>query len=104
MQPIDFAIGFFLMNAMPHFVLGIWKGRILSLFGFSPRANIAYGLLNFVASIALFGQHYGLEALAEQGIYVGALVVLLIYFVTGRIWFRIFAEGRLARGPGLDES
>jgi hypothetical protein len=32
--PIDFLIGLTLMNAMPHFVLGVWKGRMLSAFGF----------------------------------------------------------------------
>ena len=37
MNAIDFIIGLTLMNAMPHFVIGVWKGRILSAFAFRPR-------------------------------------------------------------------
>jgi hypothetical protein len=35
MTLIDFFIGFTPMNAMPHFVLGVWKGRIMGRFLFS---------------------------------------------------------------------
>jgi len=92
MSVLDILAGFFLMNAMPHFVLGVWKGRMLSLFGMSPTANIAYGLLNFVASISIVSWTYALKGLAEHGMYVGALGVLLIYFVTAHFFQRLFAK------------
>ncbi len=92
MSILDLLAGFFLMNAMPHFVLGVWKGRMLSLFGMSPTANIVYGLLNFVVSLSLFSWVHGLSGLAEHGIYGGALAVLLLYFVTARFWQRLFAK------------
>ena len=90
MSVLDFLAGFFLMNAMPHFVLGVWKGRMLSAFGMSPTGNIVYGLLNFTASISLFSYQHGLASLAEQGIYAGALSVLVTYFVTARFFYERF--------------
>lgn len=90
MDILDFLIGLTLMNAMPHFVLGTWKVRMFSAFGFGNTKNILYGILNFLASLALFGYKYGVEKLTQNGIYVGALVLLLIYFLTGWLWYSIF--------------
>lgn len=39
MNLIDLLIGLTLMNAMPHFILGVWKGRMLSAFGFGDYKN-----------------------------------------------------------------
>lgn len=89
---IDFLIGFFLMNAMPHFVLGVWGGRMFSAFGFGNKQNIAYGLLNFCLSVGLFLFTYGLEGLQANGIYAGALFILLIYLLTGHFWQKLFKE------------
>ena len=92
MNIIDFLIGLTLMNAMPHFILGIWKGRMLSAFGFGDTKNILYGLLNFVLSLGLFVFRYGTELLFKNGIYAGALVLLVIYFLTGRFWYSLFRQ------------
>lgn len=90
MNIIDLIIGMTLMNAMPHFVLGVWKGRIVSAFGFGDTQNILYGLLNFTISVALFLNKYGMEQLLENGIYAGALILLVIYFLTGKYWYSVF--------------
>jgi hypothetical protein len=90
MNIIDFFIGLTLMNALPHFVLGIWKRRMLSAFGFGNLQNILYGLLNFLISISLYLYQYGLDHLLSNGIYVGALTLLIIYFLTSRMLFNIF--------------
>jgi hypothetical protein len=92
MNIIDFIIGLTLMNAMPHFVLGIWKGRMVSGFGFGNLPNILYGLLNFIISAGLFIYKYGPGQLLENGIYLGALTLLLIYFITGRFWYSLFRK------------
>ena len=76
---IDFLIGMTLMNAMPHFVLGTWKARMFSAFGFGNKKNILYGLLNFLISFGLFLYKYGAEQLIGNGIYLGALAILIIY-------------------------
>ena len=89
---IDLIIGLTLMNAMPHFVLGIWKGRMFSAFGFGDARNILYGLLNFSVSLGLFVYNYGLEGLVRNGIYSGALILLGIYFLTGRFWYFVFHQ------------
>ncbi len=90
MTIIDFLIGLTLMNAMPHFILGTWKGRILSAFGFGDKQNIAYGLLNFAISVGLFIYKYGATKILDNGIYVGALTVLIIYFLTGQFLRNLF--------------
>jgi len=92
MNIIDFLIGLTLMNAMPHFILGVWKGRVLSGFGFGDTKNILYGLLNFAVSLGLFVSRYGTEQLFKNGIYAGALVLLIIYFLTGRFWYSLFHQ------------
>ncbi len=90
MNIFDFIIGLTLMNAMPHLVLGIWKGRMLCGFGFGDFKNILYGVLNLVISIGLFLYSYGVEKLFENGIYLGALAILVVYFITGQFWYSVF--------------
>ena len=90
MTLIDFLIGVTLMNAMPHFVLGVWKGRMFSGLGFGNQQNILYGLMNFIISVGLFIFRYGAGELLENGIYLGALSVLLVYFLTGKFWYSLF--------------
>lgn len=92
MTIIDFVIGLTLMNAMPHWVLGIWKGRMLSGFGVGDTKNILYGLLNFGISISLYGYQYGLSSIAENGIFAGALFVLIMYFLTGKFFYQFFKK------------
>jgi len=90
MTIVDFLIGMTIMNAMPHFVLGTWKARMFSAFGFGDTKNILYGILNFSISIALYLYKYGINRLTSSGIYLGALTLLIIYFLTGWFWYRIF--------------
>ena len=42
---IDFIIGFALMNAMPHMLVGYGNIRFLGLFGYGNLPNIAYAAL-----------------------------------------------------------
>jgi hypothetical protein len=92
MNVVDVLIGLTLMNAMPHFVLGVWHGRMLSAFGFGDRQNILYAFVNFAIALDLFVWRYGFAGLAHSGIFVGALAILLIYFLTGRMWHALFAS------------
>ena len=90
MNWIDFIIGLTLMNAMPHLVLGLWKARMISAFGFGHKQNIAYGILCLAISAGLFIYQYGLDKIFDNGIYLGAMSLLLIYLFTGRFWYRLF--------------
>ncbi|MBL4648237.1 MAG: hypothetical protein JKY03_00795 [Aureispira sp.] len=92
MTLIDFVIGLTLMNAMPHFVLGVWKGRMLSGFGVGDTKNILYGLLNFAISMSLYLYKYGLVSFAENGIFAGSLFVLLMYFLTGKFFYKFYKK------------
>ncbi|MFT7584700.1 MAG: hypothetical protein ACI9EW_001121 [Cellvibrionaceae bacterium] len=89
---INFLIGFFLMNAMPHWIFGITKTRMLSAFGFSPKANIAYSFLNVAFAAALFQFQHGLSQLMGNGIALGALAMLVIYYLTGKFFLNLFQE------------
>ena len=86
MNFIDFLIGATLMNAMPHYV------RMFSAFGFGNRQNILYGLCNVTASVALFLYKYGPNGFAQNAIYSGALTLLVIYLLTGQVWYKLFRQ------------
>ncbi|HEV8513318.1 MAG TPA: hypothetical protein VGQ59_08575 [Cyclobacteriaceae bacterium] len=87
---LDFLIGLTLINTIPHFVLGIWKGRMFSGLGFGNTANIGYGIINFIISISLFLYKYGFSGLLENGIYLGALFVVFCYFLVGKLCYTYF--------------
>lgn len=89
---IDFFIGFFLMNAMPHLLFGLLKIRFLSAFGFSPKGNIAYAFLNVAIALLLFHIRYGIQELMNQGIVIGAGAMLLIYLLSGRFFYKLFQQ------------
>jgi len=97
MDFIDFLIGLTLVNTIPHFVLGVWKGRMFSAFGFGNIQNIAYGLLNFVVSTSLFLYKYGFDGLIENGIYLGGLFVIISYFILGKFLYKTFHENHFKR-------
>ena len=87
---IDFIIGLTLINTIPHFVLGIWKGCMFSGLGFGNTQNIIYGIINFIISISLFVYKYGLAGILENGVYLGALFVLISYFIAGKLCYTYF--------------
>lgn len=61
-------------------------------FGFGDKQNIAYGLLCLTISVGLYIYQYGAEKLLDNGIYLGALSLLLIYVVTGQFWYKLFKK------------
>jgi len=63
---------------------------MFSAFGFGNIQNILYRVLNFVISLGLFLYKYGTGGLVNNGIYTGALAILIIYFITGWYWYLIF--------------
>ncbi|WP_040282861.1 hypothetical protein [Psychroserpens damuponensis] len=85
MNLIDFIIGALAVNAMPHLIFGLTKTHFLGLFGYSAKGNIAYALLQFVVCLALYMYNYGYETLLNNGILIGGLTVLLLYFIFGKI-------------------
>lgn len=90
MNILDLIIGATLMNSMPHYILGIWKGKMLSGFGVGNIQNILWGLTNFVASISLFIFKYGFEGLIENQMYLGAAFILVTFFLTSLFWYKYF--------------
>jgi len=93
---VDFFIGFTLVNGLPHFVLGTWKANMLSGFGFGHPQNKLYGILNLVVSVSLYLYSYGMENLMANGIYLGGLVVVVIYILTSSIW-RDFSNAKVLK-------
>jgi len=87
---LDFIIGLTLINTIPHFVLGVWKGRMFSGLGFGNANNIGYGILNFIISVSLFLYKYGVQGILKNGIYLGALFVLLCYFAACKLCYTYF--------------
>lgn len=89
---IDFLIGFFLMNAMPHWIMGVTKTRFLSAFGFTAQANIAYSFLNVAMAFLLFSWRYGAAEMVNNGVFVGAAAIMVIYYLTGHLFVKLFKE------------
>jgi hypothetical protein len=87
---IDFFIGLFLANAMPHFILGITKTKFLGLFGFSSTGNIVYALIQFVISLVLIHIQYGLAAIFKNGMLLAAILVLIMFFIFGKMVLRFY--------------
>ncbi|WP_375238498.1 hypothetical protein [Aurantibacter sp.] len=85
MNLIDFFIGALLVNAMPHLIFGLTKTYFLGLFGYSPKGNIAYAVLQFIICLVLFHFNYGLDLLIENGFLIGGLIVLVLYFILGKV-------------------
>lgn len=90
MNILDLIIGASLMNAMPHFILGVWKGKMLSGFGVGNSQNILWGLTNFVISICVFILKYGVDGFIENQIYLGAVFILITFFLTSFFWYKYF--------------
>ena len=91
---VDFLTGFFLMNAMPHMLFALIRLRFLSLFGFSAVGNLIYAGVNVIIALALYHYEHGLSSLLHDGIFIGALAVLLTYLITGRFMVALFQEKR----------
>lgn len=89
---IDFIIGLTLVNCVPHVVISIWGGRMLGGFGFGKKANILYGLLNFVISISLFLYNYGVDGLLTNEMYLGGLFVVLCFLLGGNMLFKLWGR------------
>ncbi len=51
---IDFIIGIMLLGSMFHLSMAIWDVRVISPFGMSKKANIAYGILVSCITIGLY--------------------------------------------------
>lgn len=81
---IDFFIGLFLANAMPHFIMGITKTKFLGPFGFSPAGNIVYAVIQFLISLVLIHIQYGLTAIFKNGMLLAAILVMTMFFIFGK--------------------
>ncbi|WP_055435897.1 hypothetical protein [Lacinutrix algicola] len=92
MTLIDFFIGALLANAMPHLIFGLTKTHFLGLFGFSPKGNIAYAVLQFIICIILFGIYYDFKNIMENGYLVGGITVVVLYFIFGKILVRFYGK------------
>jgi len=87
---MDFLIGFFLMNAMPHLLFGLLRIRFFSALGFSWQGNLGYAAINVIVALLLFHLQYGLNTLLGSGMVIGAVAMLLIYAVSGRFFYALF--------------
>lgn len=81
---LDFITGVLLMNALPHFVLGITKTRFLGMFGYKPIANIWYSIVQFALALVLFHINHGIETILKNGIVLGAACTCLLFLIFGK--------------------
>jgi hypothetical protein len=89
---LDFFIGVLIVNALPHFVLGITKTRFLGLFGYKPIANIWYAIVQFILALVLFHIQHGIEAILESGIFLGAVCTCLLFLIFGKSILKFYQK------------
>ena len=90
MNILDFIIGALLANAMPHLIFGLTKTHFLGLFGYSPKGNITYAVLQFFICTVLFFINYGYSELLNNGYLIGGLTVLCFYFIFGKLLIKFY--------------
>ncbi|WP_430406953.1 hypothetical protein [Fluviicola sp.] len=87
---LDFLIGVLIMNALPHFVLGITKTRFLGMFGYKPTANIWYAVVQFVLALVIFHIQHGIETILTNGIFLGAACTCLLFLIFGKTILKFY--------------
>lgn len=92
MTLLDFLIGALVANAMPHLIFGLTKTHFLGMFGYSPKGNILYAVLQLIISIVLFSINYGYKELMENGFLIGAITVLVLYFIFGKFLVEFYGK------------
>jgi hypothetical protein len=92
MNFIEFLIGGLIANGLVHFIVGITKVKFLGMFGYSPKGNVAYGLLQFVGAIGLILCHYSFQELLSNGLLIGALSVFVAFLIFGPFLVRFYSK------------
>ncbi len=92
MNFIDFIIGALIVNSLAHTLFGITKTRYLGLFGYSPKGNIGYGILQLLIVIVLLLVNYKYEEILQNGFVLGGLFVLLLFLFFGKFSLKLFSE------------
>ncbi|AUC77248.1 hypothetical protein CW732_16820 [Olleya sp. Bg11-27] len=92
MNIIDFFIGALLVNAMPHLIFGLTKTHFLGLFGYSPKGNIVYAILQLITCCSLFCFKYGYQVVLTNGFFIGGLTVLCLYFIFGKVLVNFYGK------------
>ena len=92
MTLIDFLIGALLANAMPHLIFGLTKTHFLGMFGYSPKGNIIYAIVQLILCLALFLFNYGYKELTDNGYLLGGITVLILYFIFGKFLVKFYGK------------
>jgi len=92
MQIIEFFIGALLVNAMPHLIFGLTKTHFLGLFGYSPKGNIGYAILQFIIALVLIFVNYSYTELFKNGYLIGGITVLFLYLVFGKFLVKFYGD------------
>lgn len=82
---IDFMIGVFLLGSLFHLSMAIWNVKVISPFGISKKANIAYGISVLCFTIGLYLYKNGLHTMLKDYIYLGGIFAVA-YTVALGLW------------------
>jgi len=100
MSLIEFIIGALIVNSLAHTIFGLTKTRYLGLFGYSPKGNIGYGVLQLVLVVILLLVNYSYEEILQNGFVIGGLFILALFLVFGKFSIRFFEEKDLDKKFG----
>ena len=94
---LDFYFGISLINAMPHLVLGQLGIRFLCLFGYSPKANIAYSFVNVLAAVLIGIYKFGFDLVINSPTTYGLLFVYFGFVFMGPMLVKIWHHNHLIK-------
>ena len=86
----DVLIGFFLMNAMPHLIFATMQVNFISPCGSTTGGQLTWSAINVLLALTVFHFQYGFGTLLQNGVVIGALLVLGAFAVTGRFFYNVF--------------
>ncbi|TSJ48061.1 hypothetical protein [Fluviicola chungangensis] len=89
---IDFLTGVLLVNSLPHLLLGITKTRFLGMFGYKPKANIWYAVVQFLLALVLFHINHGIETILKNGIFLGAACTCFLFLIFGKAMMKFYRK------------
>lgn len=97
---VDFLIGFFAVNALPHYLFGRMNSGVLGLFGFGPRANVAYAIFCLSVSVCLFLTQHSVTDWRNHMTFLGALTIVVAYLLTWDFIDRFLRRSASPDSPG----
>lgn len=77
---------------MPHLIFGLTKTHFLGMFGYSPKGNIIYAILQLILCLVIILFDFEFKELLNNGYLLGGITVLILYFIFGKLLVKFYGK------------